>query len=218
MRELAAGTRAEVRAQAKRPAWFLEAEFRTVTLRLWSGMGPLVWDGKTWYGPGTAPVAAPDGITGRAVVEIERVTETTSVEATGLKVHVSQFPAAALRYCLEELKGGRQFNVWLGFLNAAGTALVDDPVPWFPGWMDSAEIEQDPAKARITLTIESDLRRLQIPVFRRVTLNDQQSDFPLDTMFKYVSSMKNWKGTWGQRQVGATGGSPPQGHPPGHFL
>ena len=206
MRDIAAGTRAEVRAAAKRPAWFVEAEFRTVTLRMWSGMGTIQWNGQTWYGPGTAPVSVPGGVTGSAIVEIERVTESASVEATGLKIHVSQFPSALLRYCVEELKAGKQFNVWLGFLNVEGTALVDDPVPWFAGWMDAADVDQDQDKARITLTIENEMRRLQIPILRRVTLNDQQIDFQNDAMFKYVPGLKNWKGTWGQRQVMGTGG------------
>jgi len=107
MRELSSGTRAEVRAAAKRPVWFVEAEFRTVTLRIWSGMGTINWNGQTWYGPGTAPVAVPGGVTGSALLEIEPVTETSSVEATGLKIHVSQFPPALLRYCVDELRVGK---------------------------------------------------------------------------------------------------------------
>jgi hypothetical protein len=205
-RDLSAGTRAEVRAAAKRPAWFIEAEFRTVTLRMWTGMGTIQWNGQTWYGPGTAPIAAPGGITGSAIVEIQRVMETSKVEATGLKIVVSQFPPALLRYCVDELRVGKAFNVWLGFLNLDGTALVDDPVPWFGGWMDAADVEQDPAKARITLTIENEMRRLQIPILRRLTLEDQHADFPTDDMFKYVAALKNWKGTWGSRQImGGTG-------------
>jgi len=205
MRELAAGTRAEVRAQAKRPAWFVEAEFRTVTLRLWSGNGVLQWDGKSWYGPGTAPVSVPGGITGSAVVEIERVTETVGVEATGLKIHVSQFPSALLRYCVDELRIGKQCNLWLGFLDLAGTTLVDDPVPWFGGWMDAAEVDQDPEKARITITVENELRRLQIPVLRLVTVEDQHIEFASDNLFKYVPALKNWKGTWGAKTIGPSG-------------
>jgi hypothetical protein len=214
MRELFSGTRVEVRAAAKRPAWFVEAEFRTVTLRMWSGMGTIQWNGQTWYGPGTAPVAAPGGITGSAFVEIERVTETTGVEATGLKIHVSQFPSALLRYCVDELKVGKQFNIWLGFLDLAGTTLVDEPVPWFSGWMDAADVNQAPDKARITLTIENEMRRLQIPLRRLVTVEDQHSDFPTDNMFKYVAGLKNWKGTWGARQISGGGYSSPEPHPP----
>jgi hypothetical protein len=213
MRELFAGTRAEVRAAAKRPAWFVEAEFRTVVLRMWSGMGMMQWNGQTWYGPGTAPVSAPGGITGSAIVEIESVTESTETEATGLKIHVSQFPSALLRYCVDELKVGKQFNIWLGFLDLAGTTLVDEPVPWFAGWMDAADVEQDPDKARITLTIESEMRRLQIPLRRLVTVEDQHSDFPGDNLFKYVAGLKNWKGTWGQRQIGGASSVEPRPTP-----
>src|SRR3990172_1369380 len=211
MRELASGTRAEVRAAAKRPAWFVEAEFRTVTLHIWSGMGTIKWNGQTWYGPGSAPVLPPGGITGSALVEIEGAQETLSVEATGLKIRVSQFPAALLFYCLDELKIGKQVNVWLGLLNLEGTQLVDDPVLWFGGWMDAAEVEQDPANARITLTIESELRRLKIPERRLVTLMDQHIDFPTDNLFRYIPGLKNWKGTWGSRQVQAAGGGFPGG-------
>jgi len=92
-------------------------------------------------------------------------------------------------------------------MNLAGTALVDDPVLWFGGWMDAAEVEQNPENARITLTVESELRRLQIPVRRLVTLEDQHIDFPTDNLFKYIPGLKNWKGTWGSRQVAAPGGS-----------
>lgn len=206
MRELAAGTRAEVRAAAKRPVWFVEAEFRTVTLRMWSGMGTITWNGQTWYGPGTAPVLPPGGITSSALLEFEPVVETMQVEATAEKIHVSGFPTALLRYCMDEIRIGKTYRRWLGFMNVAGTALVDDPVEIFGGWMDAADVEQGSETSRITLMAESDLRRLQIPVRRLVTLEDQHIEFPTDDLFKYITGLKNWKGTWGSRQVQGQGG------------
>lgn len=192
MRTLSSRTLAEVRAASKRPVFFIEAEFRTALVRFWTGSGKITWKGQEWSGP--------TGARSGSVLSMEAITETAGVEASGLKFVLSGVSLDLLTYALDEISIGKRCRVWLGFVDAAG-ALVDDPAPAFKGWMDASRITEEGGAGQITLTVENELRRLQIPVLRLLTAEDQKTDFPLDTAFRFMDAAANWKGKWGERQI-----------------
>ena len=197
MRLIGAGNRAALLGVELRPALFIEAEFRTAFLRLWTGSGKITWKGQEW--------SAPSGAREGAVLSMETVTESSGVEATGLKFVLTGLPADLLGYCLDELRISKKCRVWLGFLDSAG-ALLDDPTPLFEGWMDASEIEESAESPRITVFAETELRRLKIPSRRMLTAEDQKIDFPLDTAFRWMPSVQNFKGNWGAQQIAGSGG------------
>jgi len=197
MRLLSSGTRAAGRAASKQPVLFIEAEFRTAFFRMWTGSGQVTWRGQEWSGP--------TGASNGSILSIEAIRETGAVEATGLKFVLSAVPADLLGYCIDELKGFKPCRIWVGYVNDAG-ALVDDPAQCFQGRMDASSIAENPAEGlgRITVTVESDARRLQQALNRLLTHEDQQIDFPGDTGLKNMSAAANWKGKWGQNAVSST--------------
>mgnify|MGYP001586751225 FL=1 len=190
--------RAELRAATKRPVFFIEAEFKTALVRFWTGGGKVTWRGAEWSGP--------TGAKSGSILSMEPIVEASATEATGLKFVLSGVSVDLLGYCLDEISKAKACRVWLGAVNDAG-ALVDEPIPVFEGWMDASNIaevaEQGGLTGRITLTVESDLRRLQIANARTWTHEDQQIDFSGDTGLKNISAAAHWKGMWGSRQVGS---------------
>ena len=198
MRQISGGTRTELRAATKRPVLFIEAEFRTAWVRLWTGSGKSTWKGQEWSGP--------PGAKSGAGLSLEGFRESGAVEAGGLKFVLSNVDTSLLGYCMDELSITKACKVWLGFVNEAG-ALADDPICEFKGRMDASNLVEDPASGagRITVTVENEMRRLQIPVLRLLTDADQQIDFPGDTGLKNMSKAENFKGMWGQRQISGSG-------------
>ena len=167
-------------------------------MRLWTGSGKVTWNGQEW--------SAPTGAKGGAILSMEAIREAVATEAPGLKFVLSGIPSSLLGYCLDEISIAKPCRVWLGFVNEAG-ALVDEPTRSFAGRLDASAIHADPAAGAgtVTLHMEDEMRRLQIPIVRLLTHEDQQIDFPGDTGLKNMSAAENWKGMWGQRQVGASG-------------
>lgn len=200
MRDLTAGIRIELTAATiKQPVFFIEADLRTQMLRLCSVVGLTPWRGYLWNGPS----GSGDG----AILNIDVITETASLEATGLRFTFSNLPSDLLAACLDEIRVGKKVRLWMGFLNSTGV-LIADPIESFSGRLDMAESEESGETSTLIVTVESEMIRLQTPMLRLLTLEDQKIDFPTDTGFQYMDSIKNWKGKWGANQIAAstTGG------------
>jgi hypothetical protein len=208
MRIPSGGTLTELHAATKRPVFFILAEFRSGPVRLWTGNEKVIWQGQEWSGLA--------GARGSSTLQMEMGDEAAAVEATGMKFILSGVPSDLLGYCQDEMSIAKACQVWLGFLNESG-ALAGDPLQVFKGRLDASGISEDArtGTGRITITAESELRRLLIPNLRLLTTEDQQTDFPNDTFFRNMSAAANWKGRWGRRDVviagyggGTTGGVP----------
>lgn len=191
-RDLAAGFNTELVANPVRLRWFIEAEFRTGWLRLWTGYGEITWSGRVWNG-------ANPGASG--VLQFEAIEETTGMEATGLRAILTGIESTLLAKCLDELRVGRKCRIYLGAVDSAG-AIVDAPYNSFSGTMDAGKINEGGDTSTITITAENDLIRLARPKLRLLTLADQQTDFSTDTFFRHANSASVWKGVWGNLKIG----------------
>lgn len=158
------------------PVLLVEAEGATDTLRLWSGIGPIAWNGETWQGTGD-------------LAAIERVEETTDIEAVGLKATLNGIPSEMVSWLLQEAQSGKPFTVWFGVLDDG--AIVADPDKVFAGRMDVPTLEDGATTAAITVTVESDMVRLEQPLERRWTHEDQQRRSPGDRGFEYVAALQS---------------------------
>jgi hypothetical protein len=195
---------AEVTASSLVPIAFVELEFDSGTLRLWSGIGDITWDSKTWSGIGSmGAVNAPD--------------ETTEIRATSFDLVLSGVPSSNLSLVIGEQYQGRAARLWIGALSSSG-AVIADPV-LFEGVMDACTVMESGETATITVSVETELVDLRRPRERRYTHEDQIQLYPGDLGLEYIAGLQDKEIIWGKRSLGTGGyggggggGVPPPGN------
>jgi hypothetical protein len=205
---------AEVVKNRLRPVFFVEIGVSSGTVRLWSGVGPILWDSNTWTGAGK-------------LGKIGGITETTEVQAQGLELELSGVAPDLLGYALTEIRHGKDCKIWLGAKDD-NNAIIADPAQAFAGRVDSChldeagEIVNGKKTSTIRLTAESRLVELHRAKVRRYTHEDQQVDYSGDLGFEYVAGLQELNLIWGKGealpQVGDTSVYPPTGGPPGGYF
>lgn len=181
---LSGAAQAEPFQDVVRPALLVELQFVTETVRVWSGVGPLAWDGQTWAGV---------GLLGR----VSAVEETLELRAAGASFQLSGVPADLIHHVVAEPIQRRQVRLWLAFFDA-DWQLVPEPVLLFSGRMDTVEIQDGGPTATITLYAESRLRDLERARLRRYTDADQQAEYPGDLSLAYVAPLQELSILWGR--------------------
>lgn len=111
MRDLSASFAAALEQPIVYPIYFVEAEFATGTLNLWTGFGERQWNGKTWSGIGW-------------ILGISEVEETAEVKATSLTVGMPSNPELN-SVALAQLRRNKPMTIWQGLLTPAAT--IGDP-------------------------------------------------------------------------------------------
>lgn len=183
MRDLTAAVQAALAADQLRLALLYEGAFSGGTLRLWTGVGDLSWNGYTWTGAGN-------------LLGISEVQETADVRATGLAVSLSGMPSTLLSTVLQNARHGYTGTVWFAFFTAAG-ALIADPAIAFKGRLDVPSFEERGDGCTIVVNYESRLIDLDRARDRRYTHEDQQIDYPGDLGFEYVPAIQDAQINWG---------------------
>ncbi len=179
-----------------RGALFVEFDFASGFSRLWSGVGDLVWNGKTFTGAGDL---------GEVIV----VEETTEIKAVGLTFTLSGLPSALVATAIGEHYQGRNCSMWLGFFDT-GWALIADPVLIFSGRMDVMAVADAGGTASIKITVENRLIDLERPNQPRFdTDQDHQAEFPGDRGFEFVTAMQEAQIVWGNNVFGPSSPGPP---------
>ena len=181
-RELTAGMQTEIARQLTRPAIFYEGEFATGTVRLWSGVGSIAWNGQTWLGAGQ--------LAGVSLIE-----ENADVRAVGVKVSLSGVSATLVSLALAEARQGKRASLWLAMLDEAGAVLAD-PYLVFNGLLDVPTITETGDGATIELSYENRLISLRTPNIRRYTDEDQKVNYPDDTGFAFVAGLQDVAINW----------------------
>src|SRR5713101_5669297 len=113
-RSFTASQLAQIQAAAKRPVLFFEAQYTVGFIRLWSGIGPLVWNGQTWTGAGD-------------LLSVSAIIEATDTVAQGFKVSLSDVPSATVSANIGQVRRGYSGKVWLGFFDASGNIEEAEP-------------------------------------------------------------------------------------------
>lgn len=196
-RDVTAATSAEFNAAQLRPVLFVEikvAPFNSPPeeyVRLWNGKGPIEWDStgdsppspQTWLGAGRFGSISP-------------ITETPEIRAEGVQLTLSGIDASILQMALDDIIVGYPVKIWFGALNSSGV-VVANPYQSFSGRVDAVQVEVGGQTASVAVLCESDLVRLQIPKVRYWSHADQQIEFPGDTGFSRVESLKEVRLNWG---------------------
>lgn len=183
MRSLTTAVKAELNAGKFRPFILAEMKFISGVSNVWTGYGTLSWDSKSWLGLGTLGA-------------VSTITETTAVQANGIKLSLSGIPSDLIGKALGECLQGYPVKLWHGFLTESGS-IVADPAQSFSGRMDTVLIDEDAETSTISITAESRLIDLKRPRTRRYTDDDQQRTFPGDKGFEFVPLVQEWNGAWG---------------------
>lgn len=198
-------------AQSVRPFFAVEFLFDSPNeLRLWTGLGELTIDGDTYTGAGS-------------MMQVSEVQETTDIAAKGASITLSGIPSSLLTLAYSEPYQGRVCKIKFGLLgegvdsgsflliNATDYLLIDDsggrldissdgPASMFDlfiGRMDVMTVAEGPETSTIALTIESKLIDLKRPRIRRYTDANQQSRFPGDLAFEFVTRLQDESLSWG---------------------
>jgi hypothetical protein len=177
MRDMTSAYLAAISSAMLRPALFVQATFVSGPLYVWSGMGPITWNGQTWIGVGTLGT-------------VSTIEEGSTVSAKGVTLTLSGLDPTLLEDVMEEFQVGLPALVYLGVFDATG-ALIADPVCCFSGRMDQPTIDISGTTASIAINCENRLVEMNVSVERRYTDEDQQLDYPGDLGFQFVNGIQD---------------------------
>lgn len=197
MRALAGATATELAASTIRPAMLVRLDATSGTLRWWTGVGDLTWDGATWSGLGT-------------FAEVGQIEELAGTQAGNVTLQMSGIPSGMVSLVLGENLQGRAVRIWLALLDGAG-ALVGTPIQVFGGRADVVRLSDSGDTAQVTLTCESRLVDLQRLRLLRYTDEEQRRLYPTDKGLEYVALIQDKEIYWGVatpgRMTGGGGGT-----------
>lgn len=183
MRDLTGAVVTAITDGVVRPAIFYEGVFDGGTTRLWSGLGPIVWNSLTWTGAGS-------------LAGVSAIEETAGLDARGVQVSLSGIPSDIVALALGEARLGLRGKLWIGLLTEAG-AVIADPALAFDGVLDVPTMEDAGETASIAISYESRLIDLNRPREWRRTHESQRKFDSADRFFEYVASLQEWNGIWG---------------------
>jgi len=188
------------------PFFATELFFDTQTLRFWSGLGDLVYNGETYTGSGN-------------LITVSSIKETSEVSAQGAILTLSALPSEMLSLVLSEPYQGRKCFIYFGTLTGSperllqqngdlilqqnGAAIIvssfeDTVTQVFSGYIDQMNVDEGPDSSEITVAVENRLIDLQRPRVRRYTDASQKVRFPDDNGFEFVESLQQKKFAWGR--------------------
>lgn len=170
------------------PVIFAELDFLSGFVRMWSGTGSIVWDGKTWLGVGL-------------LMAIGQFDEVSAIEATSTAISLSGVPPSMISQAYGDFSQGRAAKLWLGLLDVNSSQVIADPVSIFQGRMDTISDSDNGEEATITVSAESNLADLKRLRTRFHTDQDQQRLFPGDRSLRFLPSMQDRPVLWGTKDA-----------------
>lgn len=174
------------------------------TLRMWNGVGELVYEGNSYFGVGN-------------LIDISEVEESSELSVKGARINLSGVPQDVLSLALNEPYQGREANIFFGtfakgllqeqpsesyiLLQDGGRIELQEQLTSltkvFSGFMDQMIIDEGPNSSTIELTIENRLIDLERPRVLRYTDPYQKSIYPDDRGLEYVDAIQDQTITWG---------------------
>lgn len=162
-------------------ALLAQMDFDSGILYMWTGLGDLVWDGKTFIGGGNLIGASP-------------VEETQDIQAKTLELTLSGIPEEQIALALLEKTRNRPFRMWLA--SVVDNTVVGVPYRVFTGMMDVIGMNDTGGDASLVLTVENANLIGQRNKVRRYTAEDQRKYYPLDTGFNKINQLQDKEVVW----------------------
>ena len=164
------------------PALFVQVNFTSGPVYVWSGVGTLAWNGAIWQGVGQFGI-------------VSTIEEGADVQARGITLTLSGINPTLLADVLTEYRQGLPALVYLGLFSEGN--LIPDPVCCWSGRTDQPTITMSGESATLAIACENRLVEMNISVERRYTSEDQQIDYPGDLGFSFVNSIQDVTIFWG---------------------
>ncbi len=156
------------------------------TVRMWTGLGDLTWNGDVYTGGG-------DLVSVGAIEE----KHDSQVSAQGTVFSLSGVNPDDLSIALSEIRQGLPGKLWFAVLDGDSGVLVGEPVQIFSGLTDVPTIDDGGDTITISLSIENRLIDLERARVRRYTPEDQKAVYPDDKGFDYVAGLQEAEVSWG---------------------
>lgn len=179
-RDITAAVSAAIGAEVIAPFFAVDIDFDAAPLYVWNGYGDLVIGAKTYLGAGQ-------------LLAISTIEETTEMEAKGASLTMSGIPSSFLAAALTQPYQGRECRIYFGV-----TGSPADYVEVFTGELDQMNILEAADTATIQVTAENVLVRLERPVVRRFTDQDQKSRYPGDLGLEFIAGLQDKEIFWGR--------------------
>lgn len=181
------------------PVLFVEMQVTSGFVRLWGGMGSIVWGGNTWLG-----VTTPQG---QVLGGVSRLSERSDVQAQGAAFSLSGIPITALQQVLTECRQNLPANIYIGAVDLNTGVLLANPYKSWGGYTDVPTIAADGQTCTITISVETRMVDLQRAPEWTYTHADQQVFSPGDDGFKFVAGLQNFQVLWGKSNPISPGGA-----------
>lgn len=162
------------------PFFAVDIDFSSGPLYIWSGYGDLTIGAKTYLGVGQ-------------LLNVSSVEESTEMESKGAVITMSGIPSTFLALALTEPYQGRECRIYFGMTNNPS-----DYAEVFAGELDQMNVSEEATTATISVTVENVLIKLERPVVRRFTNEDQKSRFPNDKGLAFVATLQDKEIFWGR--------------------
>lgn len=183
-----------------KPALFVQVNFTTGPVYVWSGVGSQTWNGHTWQGVGQFGM-------------VSTIEEGANVEARGITLTLSGIDSTLLGDVLADYQQGLPALVYLGLFDASGT-LIANPITCWSGRTDQPTITMSGDSGTLSIACENRLVEMNVSVQRRYTDQDQKLDYPGDRGFEFVNQIQSQTLYWG-RYPGAQNNFAVQGYSAG---
>lgn len=204
MRDISPEMEAALHAPNVQPVLMAELYFDSATVRLWSGIGTLTWNGNDFTGGGN-------------LISISEIQESQGLEAKGMTCTLTGIPSNIIGTVLLENQRGRPFRLYLGVVSINNNVLledgdyvltedggnvllentlVDSPYRIFSGLMDTMEIVDTGETSLVNLNVESIMIVGQRNKVRRYTSEDQKKYYPNDKGLDFIASLQDKEVVW----------------------
>lgn len=193
-----------------------EFEFDSGTIRMWSGVGTLTWNGHDYLGGGN-------------LVGVSQYTETEDMQANGMGFMLTGIDASLISAAYNEEYQRRPCTLYIALLGdttggagemlfesgatillesgdvrllesgSSSAAVLADPYPWFRGYMNVMKIDRSGETASITLSAENEFIVLKQNRLRRYTSEDQRAEYPGDAGMDFAATIPDANVIWGKK-------------------
>jgi len=158
------------------PGLFVQIQFRSTTVYIWSGIGTVSWNSQTWQGLGS-------------LLSLSPLENAPTIQARGISIKLSALDSSLLPPAISDFQAGLPVTVYFT-VNSGGTWLTPPIIAW-TGRTDQPTFDIGPEKTEINLACENRLLDMNIPSDRRHTTEDQQALYPGDLGLMFVDGIQD---------------------------
>jgi len=166
------------------PIWMVKFGFDSGNLNLWSGLGPITYNGDDYTGTGS-------------LGSVEPAEESSDIKATGARFTITGLDSSIISTALTEDYQNRTVTLFYTNLDTNMNQIGTTAITSFVGRLDTMTIREEGETATISVTAENRLVDFEKPRESRYTREDQRARYPGDIMFDFGGGQADEDISWG---------------------